>query len=42
MQHIVENLYKACPDQHLVELFKWTVSKKKSHRFKEDMLSIEK
>jgi hypothetical protein len=28
MQHISENLYKACPDQHLIELFKWTDAKK--------------
>jgi MULE transposase domain/SWIM zinc finger len=40
MQHISENLYKTCPDQHLVELFKWTAAKKKPRRFKEGMLSI--
>jgi hypothetical protein len=40
MQHISENLYKACPDQHLIELFKWTDAKKKPRQFKEDMLSI--
>jgi hypothetical protein len=40
MQHISENLYKACPNQDIKDLFKWTASKKKSCRFKEDMLSI--
>jgi hypothetical protein len=40
MQHISKNLYKTCTDQHLVELFKWTAAKKKSHRFKECMLSF--
>jgi hypothetical protein len=40
MQHISENLYKACPNQDIKDLFKWIASKKKSHRFKECMLSI--
>jgi hypothetical protein len=31
---------KACLNQDIKDLFKWTASKKKSHRFKEGMLSI--
>jgi hypothetical protein len=40
MQYISENLYKVCPNQDIKDLFKWKALKKKTHRFKEDMLSI--
>jgi hypothetical protein len=40
MQHILENLYKACPNQDIKDFSKWTTSKKKHRLFKEGMLSI--
>jgi hypothetical protein len=40
MQHISENLFKACPNQDIKDLFKWTTSKKKPRQFKQCMLSI--
>jgi hypothetical protein len=40
MQHVSKNLYKICSNQDIKDLFKWTASKKKSHQFKEGMLSI--
>jgi hypothetical protein len=40
VQYISENLYKACLNQDIKDLFKWIASKKKSCRFKEGMLCI--
>jgi hypothetical protein len=40
MQHILENLYKVCPNQDINDFSKWTASKKKHRLFKEGMLSI--
>jgi hypothetical protein len=40
VQYISENLYKACLNHDIKDLFKWIASKKKPCRFKEGMLSI--